>query len=78
MSFPAIGDESKVYRIEIPTESNGYSFPVFVDYLVYRVGRGTGVLAGINFGDPFDQRLLARLGSTLAKRAAEAGQPGSV
>ena len=71
VSFPTIGDESKVYRIALPLESSGATFTIYVDYIVFRVQRGIGVLATFNLGRPFDPRFAAHLAAKRADRGAQ-------
>jgi hypothetical protein len=76
VSFPTIGDESTVYRVDLPIEASGLTFHYYVDYAVFRVGRGIGALIALNLNEPFDQRFLVKLTKTLAARGAAAARDG--
>ena len=71
VSFPKIGDASRVYRIEIPVVSAGTHASIYVDYLVYRVSRGLGLLAGVSEFDA-DRQL------SVPRDRAEAGRARAV
>lgn len=74
VSFSTIGEQSKLARIEIPITTQGQHASVYVDYLVYRVGRGLGLLAAVSEFTPTDTTMFQELAETLAKRG-QAAEP---
>ena len=75
VSFPTIGDESTVYRVDLPIQASGLSLHYYVDFIVFRVGRGVGALLALNLDEPFDQHFLVKLTKKLAGRGAAAAPP---
>ena len=72
VSFRSIGDESIVFRIRLPLSTASEQADIYIDYVVFRVGRGTAQIVGFNLSEPFEQPLLGHLASVTARRGSAA------
>jgi hypothetical protein len=76
VSFPTVGDESKLFRVELPFTAQGIDLKLYVDLFFYRVGRGIAFDAGENLNQPFQQNIMLGVSRKLAARGKAAEPAG--